>query len=62
MKTNTQLLTEIEHTLDGYRKALRAVKVNGTSMEVINSLTELVNNTRTRRNELLDLLNPKKYG
>lgn len=52
-------LTATDHILDGYRKALKAVKVNGTSIIVIDTLTELVNNTRNKRNEIYDLLEIK---
>jgi hypothetical protein len=41
--------------LKGYREALQAVKVNGTSMIVINTLSDLVLDARDKRYELIKL-------
>jgi hypothetical protein len=46
-------LADANLILDGYRKALKAVQVNGTSMVVIDALTELVIDARTKRHDIL---------
>jgi len=45
----TRKMEELDLIYSGYQKALKAVKVNGTSMVVIDTLTNLVTNARREK-------------
>lgn len=54
-KSLDEQISDATLVLKGYREALQAVKVNGTSMVVINTLSDLVLDARDKRYELLKL-------
>ena len=54
-KSLDEQISDATLVLKGYREALQAVKVNGTSMIVINTLSNLLLDARDKRYELIKL-------